>query len=151
MLNLGFYVPTGVIGLLLWRRHMGAGIVRMRRLSPGRGAAVGAATLAGMLALGFGLSRIPGQNTPYLDAATNALSVAATFLMMGRYAEQWAFYITLNALSVLMWALRRMAGGESGDLMIWMWALFLLNSLFGAWRWRRGAADGRAADGRAEA
>ena len=29
--------------------------------------------------------------------------------------------------------------GESGDMMVLMWSLFLLNAVFGYWRWHMGA------------
>jgi nicotinamide mononucleotide transporter len=48
----------------------------------------------------------------------------------------------LRGVTIGMWFLRFQAGGEAGDLMILMWSLFLLNALFGYWRWHIGAKKG---------
>jgi nicotinamide mononucleotide transporter len=74
------------------------------------------------------------------------LSVVATFLMMWRYKEQWLLYILLNIVTIGMWFLRFRAGGAAGDLMILMWSLFLLNALFGYWRWHVGTKGARVAN-----
>jgi nicotinamide mononucleotide transporter len=39
--------------------------------------------------LGLVLAMNPDQNTPFIDAATNVLSIIATFLMMWRFKGQW--------------------------------------------------------------
>lgn len=145
-LNLGFYVPTGILGYLIWSRHLADDrSVVMRSLSWTQRAAVAAACVFGVLALSVLLARNPEQNTPMLDATTNVIAVAATFLMMGRYSEQWLLYIVLNVLTIGMWAYRYLAGDTAGDLMMWMWTVFLLNAVFGYWRWTRGAASAASA------
>lgn len=139
-LNLLFFVPTGVIGYLMWRQYtMRDKTVEMRQLGWPRRLVIAAVCVACTVGLGLLLRLNPSQNTPFIDAATNVLSVVATFLMMWRYKEQWLLYIMLNVVSIVMWALRVRAGGESGDLMVLMWSLFLLNALFGYWRWHKGA------------
>ncbi len=139
-LNLAFYLPTGIIGFIMWSRRMTEDhVVQMRALT-WRGRAITAALcVAATGLLGVALSRIDGQNTPYVDAATNVLSVIATFLMMWRFKEQWALYFALNVLTIIMWVLRYLDGGANGDSMIVMWSLFLANSMFGWWRWSRGS------------
>ena len=60
-------------------------------------------------------------------------------------------YIVLNIVTMVMWALRFMAGGEAGDLMVLMWSLFLLNAIFGYWRWHMGAKETAVVGGRLDA
>ncbi|MDR3296434.1 MAG: nicotinamide riboside transporter PnuC [Clostridiales Family XIII bacterium] len=140
-LNLIFYFPMNFVGFFLWRRHTAGGIVKMRALRPGTALifAIGCAVL--VAALGFGLSLIPSQNTPYIDAATNVLSVAATLLMVRRYREQWICYIALNVLTVTMWAVRMANGSPDGLLMIVMWSAYLVNSVYGWLNWSKGARE----------
>lgn len=141
-LNLFFFVPTGIIGYLMWSRHTRPDMtVEMRRLGWPLRLMVVAVCMAGTVGLGFLLGLNPQQNTAFIDAATNVLSVVATFLMMWRYMEQWLLYILLNIITIIMWFLRYQAGGAAGDLMILMWALFLANALFGYWRWHMGAKN----------
>lgn len=139
-LNILFFLPTGVIGYLMWVRHPSDNhAVQMRSLSGKDRTVIAVLCILSMFGLGKLLALNPGQNTPYVDASTNVLSILATFLMMWRYKEQWLLYILLNLLSVIMWFLRFQAGGNSGDLMVLMWSLFLVNAIFGYWRWNVGA------------
>lgn len=139
-LNLLFFVPTGVIGYIMWLRHTTREkTVAMRQLGWRQRLIIAGACIACTLGLGLVLGLNSNQNTPFVDATTNVLSVVATFLMMWRYKEQWLLYILLNVVTIGMWILRVTAGGEAGDLMVLMWSIFLLNSLFGCWRWHTGA------------
>lgn len=146
-LNLLFFVPTGIIGFLMWRRHaLHDRTVAMRSMNWRARGVVAVACIVCTLALGAFLGLNPKQNTPFIDAATNVLSITATFLMMWRYKEQWLLYIVLNVVSIFMWVLRALNGGEAGDLMVLMWLLFLVNAIFGYWRWHVGSKQGGATD-----
>jgi len=145
-LNLLFFIPTGIAGYLMWKHHLtNSRTVRMRELSGRQRGILLFLCIAGTAALDRVLRYIPGQNSPLLDAATNVLSVVATVLMMWRYKEQWLLYIVLNVVSIGMWLLRSLAGGESGNLMVLMWTLYLLNALYGLWRWSLGVREAREA------
>jgi len=146
-LNLLFFVPTGVIGYVMWSRHTRQDkTVEMRQLGWMQRFMVAAICIACMFGLGLLLGLNPRQNTPFIDATTNVLSVVATLLMMWRYKEQWVLYILLNIITIVMWCLRFRAGGAAGDLMILMWSLFLLNAIFGFWRWHMGTKGARGAN-----
>ena len=135
-----FFLPMGIIGFFMWRKHLkGGGIVIMRKLSVKAIMMVSSACIAIIVGLGYLLSFIEGQNTPYIDAATNALAVTATLLMNRRYREQWAAYIILNALSVIMWSIRTADGSPEGAIMVVMWSAFLVNSVYGLYNWSKGA------------
>lgn len=140
-LYLFFYVPTSVIGFFMWRRHLEDARVEMRALRPRVVCAITVGSVACIAALGFGLSLLPTQNTPYADATTNALSVVATFLMMARYREQWIAYIALNIFSIALWAFRALDGSPDAPLMIVMWSAFLVNAIYGYINWSKGVRD----------
>jgi nicotinamide mononucleotide transporter len=93
----------------------------------------------GVLAMGFGLSLIPGQNTPYIDATTNVLSIVATILMVRRFREQWLLYIVLNIFTIAMWTIRSINGSPDGAMMIVMWSAYLVNAVYGFIVWNHGA------------
>jgi nicotinamide mononucleotide transporter len=146
-LNLFFFVPTGVIGYVMWYRHTRQDkTVKMRQLSWTQRFIVAVICIVSTVGLYLLLRQNPYQNTPFIDATTNVLSVVATFLMIWRYKEQWLLYILLNIITILMWFLRFKAGGAAGDLMILMWSLFLMNALFGYWRWHVGTKKARLAN-----
>lgn len=138
-LYLLFFVPTSMLGFLFWRQHLTAVAVKMRALQLTVFGYVlsGCALLVGLL--GWGLSQIKTQNSPYLDATSTILSIAATCLMLGRYKEQWILYIVLNLVTIVMWLLRFLQGSSDGAIMLVMWTAFLINSLYGFWLWQKGA------------
>jgi nicotinamide mononucleotide transporter len=139
-LNLLFYLPTGVLGYLVWANNEADGTVKMRRLASGQQRWLVVGAVAATVALGFVLRTLSGQNAPFVDAATNVLSIIATLLMMWRFAEQWWLYVALNVLTVALWIARYVADGYAADMMIFLWIIYLVNSLFGLVRWARGSA-----------
>ncbi|RRJ62758.1 nicotinamide riboside transporter PnuC [Paenibacillus oralis] len=141
MLNLLFFVPMNVIGFLMWRNHRHGGKLSMRQMDVRGLALVAAACVLGSVLLGYGLSFIPGQNSPYIDAITTVLSIVATMLMVKRFKEQWLVYIVLNMFTVLLWAIRTLEGSPDGVLMIVMWSAYLINAIYGYYNWNKGAKE----------
>lgn len=138
-LNLLFFAPMNIIGFFMWRRHTSGDTVEMRKMPLKSACCIFLACIVGILALGLLLSGIPGQNSPYIDAATNMLSITATILMVRRYREQWAAYIILNAFTILMWTLRTIGGSAEGGMMVVMWGAYLINAVYGLRVWTKGA------------
>lgn len=140
-LNLLFYVPTGILGYFMWAKHEEAeGTVRTQRLAGTQRLWLVLGSVVATVALGFVLRAIPGQNAPFVDAATNVLSIIATLLMMWRFAEQWWLYVALNVLTVSLWVHRYLADGYAADMMIFLWLIYLVNSVFGLVVWSRNYA-----------
>jgi nicotinamide mononucleotide transporter len=142
-LNILFFAPTSIIGLFMWKHHLGAVSVEMRGLNMVQLLLVLLACAVLIFGLGFSLSFIRTQNTPYLDATSTVLSVVATFLMMWRYKEQWLLYITLNAVTIVMWEIRLLNGSSDGKIMVIMWTALLVNSIYGYFVWRKGASKAK--------
>nr|WP_269847439.1 nicotinamide riboside transporter PnuC [Paenibacillus sonchi] len=141
MLNLLFFVPMNVVGFYMWKNNSNHGKLSMRQLELKGLLLVGAVCIAGCLLLGFGLSFIPGQKSPYIDAITTVLSVVATLLMVRRFKEQWLVYIVLNMFTVLLWVIRMLEGSGEGLLMIVMWSAYLINAVYGYYNWNKGARE----------
>ncbi|AIQ21267.1 nicotinamide mononucleotide transporter [Paenibacillus sp. FSL H7-0357] len=141
MLNLLFFVPMNVVGFYMWKNNRTDGKLSMRQLELKRLLLVGAVCVLGSLLLGLGLSFIPGQNSPYIDAITTVLSVVATLLMVRRFKEQWLVYIVLNMFTVLLWVIRMLEGSGEGLLMIVMWSAYLVNAVYGYYNWNKGARE----------
>lgn len=142
MLNLLFFVPMNVIGFYMWKNNRQAdGKLTMRQMDLRGLFLVGMGCIIGCLLLGFGLSFIPGQNSPYIDATTTVLSIVATFLMVRRFKEQWLVYIVLNLFTVLLWVIRMLEGSGEGLMMIVMWSAYLVNAVYGYYIWNKGAKE----------
>lgn len=138
-LNLFFFAPMNVIGFLLWRKRLVGKTVEMRELKPKSLVLIAIFSILGIFGLGFTLSLIPGQNTPFLDATTNILSIVATFLMVLRFKEQWLMYIILNIFTIIMWTIRTLNGSSDGAVMIVMWSAYLINAIYGYYNWNKGS------------
>ncbi|GGH30417.1 nicotinamide mononucleotide transporter [Paenibacillus segetis] len=141
MLNLLFFVPMNVIGFYMWKNNLQGGKLSMRQMKLKGLLQVGVVCVLGCLLLGFGLSFIPGQNSPYIDATTTVLSIVATLLMVRRFKEQWLIYIVLNMFTVLLWVIRMIEGSGEGLLMIVMWSAYLVNAIYGYYNWNKGAKE----------
>lgn len=141
MLNLLFFVPMNVVGFYMWKNNRQDGKLSMRQMDLKGLFLVGAVCVIGCLLLGIGLSFIPGQNSPYIDAITTVLSIVATFLMVRRFKEQWLVYIVLNMFTVLLWVIRMLEGSGEGLLMIVMWSAYLVNAVYGYYNWNKGAKE----------
>lgn len=141
MLNLLFFMPMNIAGFALWQKNLQRRQhrVTMRSQTWRARAAIALAIAACTAAGGWSLAQFSEQNTPYLDAFTNVVSITATFLMVWRYMEQWALYIVLNMATILMWAIRLDRGSEAGWTMVAMWSLFLVNACYGYAKWSFGA------------
>ncbi|CAH1056255.1 Nicotinamide riboside transporter PnuC [Paenibacillus pseudetheri] len=141
MLNLLFFVPMNVVGFYMWKNNRQDGNLSMRQMNLKWLFLVVAVCVIGCLLLGIGLSFIPGQNSPYIDAITTVLSIVATFLMVSRFKEQWLVYIVLNMFTVLLWVIRMLEGSGEGVLMIVMWSAYLVNAAYGYYNWNKGAKE----------
>lgn len=142
-LNLFFFAPMNIIGFIMWKKRMNGNTVEMRGMKIKGFILTTVSCILGSLAIGFGLSLIPTQNTPYIDATTNVLSIVATFLMVWRYKEQWLVYIALNLFTILMWIIRVLNGSPDGAMMIVMWSAYLVNSVYGYYNWSKGVGQGQ--------
>ncbi|UJF34633.1 nicotinamide riboside transporter PnuC [Paenibacillus hexagrammi] len=141
MLNLLFFVPMNVVGYYMWKNNRHDGKLSMRRMELKGVLLVAGICAIGSLLLGIGLSFVPGQNSPYIDATTTVLSIVATWLMVKRFKEQWLVYIVLNLFTVLLWVIRTLEGSAEGLLMIVMWSAYLVNAVYGYYNWSKGARE----------
>ena len=138
-LNLIFFVPTNIMGVILWKKKMRDKTnTIMRELTNKYRVYILVITVLSVILLGVLLSLIKGQNNPFIDAITNVLSIIATFLMMYRYKEQWILYITLNCFTVALWIIRLKNGSLEAPIMIIMWSAFLVNAIYGYINWSAG-------------
>lgn len=136
-LNILFFVPMNIIGFVFWRKRLQQNVVEMRRLNTRVFSYLIFICILSVWVLGWALSLIKTQNTPYIDATTNILSIAATLLMIWRYREQWILYIILNVFTIIMWVIRTMQGSSDGIMMIVMWIAFLTNAVYGYYVWSK--------------
>jgi len=141
MLNGLYYVPMQFIGFFTWKRHMSSGSatqVESRRLKPVTSLYVGLGTLIATFIYGYILDRLHGQ-TPYIDATSTILSIIAMILMARAYAEQWVLWICVNLVTIVLWSLALHRQEPHAAVMVMMWSVYLINSVYGLVRWTKGS------------
>lgn len=139
MLNLLYYFPMNFVGWYAWKRHMNAdtGEVVKRKLSRKLGALIYGGTLAGILLYGLVLKAL-GGNLPFIDSTSTVCSVAAQILSVQRCTEQWVLWIFVDAVTIVMWGVHFLQGGESIATLA-MWSVYLINAILMYQRWNREA------------
>ena len=81
--------------------------------------------------LGFFGEAVLGSTLPYLDAMTVALAVIAQLLMVWRYREQWACWILIDVVSLVMFII---LGQWS---MVAMYIAWTANAFYGWYNWTK--------------
>lgn len=139
MLNVGYFLPMQFIGLALWRRHTDptktTDDVRARWLSWRERALWLVVSVLGTAAYALVLQRL-GGNLPAFDSASTVLSVIAMILMVRRVAEQWVLWIVIDLVSIYLWLVVIDQGGHEVSMVV-MWSAYLVNAVYGMWRWAR--------------
>lgn len=141
-LNLLFFLPMNLVGFIMWKRNIEKeNKLVMRGIKLKGRALVFVICVVGIIFHGLILTLIKTQNTPFIDATTNVLSIVATILTVKRYKEQWLLYIILNIFTILMWSIRMVNGSADGLLMIVMWSAYLINACYGYYNWNKGSKE----------
>lgn len=126
------YIPSQFIGYFVWKANMqkdGAGEAVIAKKLALKGWLILIATLAVSTFLFVLTLRAAGGSSTGLDGMTTMITVAAQLLMILRYREQWILWITLNILSIILWA--------ENPAMYLMYIAYLLNSAYGYYNWTK--------------
>jgi nicotinamide mononucleotide transporter len=137
MLNGLYFLPMQFIGFYNWKKNIGSeSIVKVHNLNNRQKLLLLTSCITLTLAYGFLLENING-NIPYLDAGTTVLSVIAMLLMVRAFVEQWWLWIVIDLLTVSKWLIALNHNESNAAIMVAMWSIFLINSIYGYWNWRR--------------
>ncbi len=139
MLNLIYYLPLNFVGFVAWKKHMNdeSGEVIKERLNLKQSAVIYAITAIAIVIYGYILKRL-GGNLPYIDSMSTVISVVAQILCLKRLMEQWVLWIVVDVVTVIMWAINFINGGESIATLA-MWSIYLVNAFIMFFHWYREA------------
>lgn len=133
MLNWLYYLPLQFIGFYLWSQNMDDGIVEVKSFSALQRLGIYAGSAVAIGLYGMFLKWLNG-NLPFFDATSTVLSVIAQLLMVARSRDQWVLWMVVNVVSIYMWVDTYLRTG-AGANMITMWTAYLVNSLYGWYKW----------------
>ena len=131
-----FYFIACIFGVILWKKNMkknddGTEQVKAKKFKLWQWLAVISVTILSTVVLGTFGDVILGSTLPYLDAATVALAVIAQLLMVWRYREQWAIWIAIDVVSLVMFIVL----GEWS--MVAMYVAWTINAFYGWYNWTK--------------
>lgn len=104
MLNALYYLPTQFIGLYVWGKHYNKPADRVDglRMDVKHIAVWSVCSVAGIFVYKLLLDTL-GGNATLLDSMSTVFSIVANALMVMRYREQWALWIVVDVVMVIMW------------------------------------------------
>lgn len=136
-LNAVYYNVMQIWGWWAWKDKIEAGVVKPQKMTPIQITQWGIIVAEATLIFGYILAQLPGQNTPWMDSASTVFAVIAMYLMVKRYREQWLLWISLDVVNIVMWSLRLSSGVEGAMSMTVMWSAFLINAVYGYYKWSK--------------
>ncbi len=139
MLNLFYYLPMSFVGWFMWNKHLDeeTGEVKKSSLSWKKGTVVYALTAIAIALYGM-ILKLLGGNLPYVDSMSTVISVVAQILSVWRLKEQWVLWIVVDVVTVIMWGIHFVQGGESIATLA-MWSVYLINAIIMYVKWNREA------------
>lgn len=139
MLNMLYYLPMNFVGFYAWSKHINkdSGEVIKQRLPLKKGVVVYAVTAAAIAGYGFVLKWM-GGSLPFIDSMSTVVSVVAQILSVKRLTEQWVLWIVVDIVTVFMWLVNFLNGGETVATLA-MWSVYLVNAVIMFIKWNREA------------
>jgi nicotinamide mononucleotide transporter len=131
-----FYFIACIFGVFMWKKNMtknedGTEQVKAKKFKLWQWLVVIGVTIVVTFILGTFGEVILGSTLPYLDAATVALAIIAQLLMIWRYREQWAIWIIIDTVSLIMFII---LGNWS---MVAMYVAWTINAFYGWYNWTK--------------
>ncbi len=131
-----FYFIVCFFGVFMWKKNMkknedGTEQVKAKKFKLWQWVASAAVVALSTFILGYFAEEVLGSTLSYLDAMTVALAVIAQLLMVWRYREQWACWILIDIISLIMFVI---LGQWS---MVAMYIAWTINALYGWYNWSK--------------
>lgn len=127
-----FFIAVSIYGWWHWLhpddRHRGE--VKVTRIPVKATIVLVALTAAATYILVQGLRKIPGT-TPWPDASTTCMSLAAQFMQSRKWIENWAVWIAVDVISIALYIYKGLG------LFALLYAVFLAMCIAGLVEWRR--------------
>ncbi|PIN69215.1 nicotinamide riboside transporter pnuC [Candidatus Woesearchaeota archaeon CG11_big_fil_rev_8_21_14_0_20_43_8] len=136
MLNLLYFLPIQFYGIWYWmknRKQSNKDEVYVKFMSNRQRIMWGLISVASIIGYGVVLKMIKGS-LPFIDSTSTVLSIIAMILMVRLYMEQWILWIIVDVVSIIMWVVVLMKGGNDIAILI-MWTAYLVNAVYGLVNW----------------
>lgn len=133
--DMGLHAVYVVMQFYGWYNWLHGGVDRTRlnivRLRAREIAGWTVVAVAGTLSLGWIMNTYTNADLAYLDAGQTVLSLIAQWLMAKKVLESWLIWITVDVLSIGMYAVKHLYPTMG------LYAVFLILAITGFWQWRK--------------
>ena len=143
-LNLAFYVPASITGIIMWLKHMDTKYTcEVKQLSKRNKILLLVISIISLIVIAFPLSyfdRNMGEVYTiigFLDSAGTVLGVIGQILLNLRYTEQWFIWIILD---IVMAVLNAIIGQYAMSAMYALWAT---NAVIGLIVWKKSSGENK--------
>lgn len=142
MLNIAYYIPMNIIGIIMWKKNQGNGDndVQIRSMTKKQILITGIVSIFAIIGYHYILTLL-GGNLAIIDAVTTVVAVIAMYLQVTRYTESWIMWIVVNITSIILWSVALVTTGSTNITMLIMWVAYLVNSTYGYINWRKLAKE----------
>lgn len=130
-LELFYYMPTNIIGILAWKKHkdtLETDKCLTKTMNKSQRICMFLITLFSSMIYYVILRKIGGA-TAFLDALSVAIGVIATYLEIKRYADQYLLWIVVDIITVIQWIIL------SDLIMITKRSIYLIMAIIGFINW----------------
>lgn len=88
-----------------------------------------------MIAIVSLILRLFDASAPIYDSTSTIMNIAGQILMNYAFMEQYFIWIIVNVSTVIMWVITASNGDSQAPIMIIMWSVYLINSIYGLINW----------------
>lgn len=152
LLNALYYIPMQFIGFYTWRKHRDSTDstkVSVKVLSWKNRILVGSVYIASVVGFGLVLAYLKSNISdhpaieqyhlysqfPFKDAITTMAAIMAQFLMARAIMEQWALWIVMDVVELVIWVMFWIEGAPHAALMVGMYIFYTINAVNGMIQW----------------
>ena len=138
MFNAFYCFPMQFLGMYTWTSSINRSEnheVESKTLTHGQKIILSIVISLAIIVFSLILKSIGGQVVIF-DSASTILSIFAMYLMINRYVEQWYLWVIVNSITITMWIVS-LSNGSGNYSTLLMWIIYLLNSLYGLYNWKK--------------
>jgi nicotinamide mononucleotide transporter PnuC len=137
-LSLFLYLPLQLHGLFDWHSKKNKNdSVKIRSFTTTVSILITICCIAGSVALGLILKRLPNQELAFLDGASNAMNICAIILMNLRFRECWWVQLGNNVIDLTIWIINFALGIPNSLMMLIVSICYFVLNIVGLFKWER--------------
>ena len=135
-INVFIFIPLELYGFIAWSRHLDSNKnVKPKKFSFRNSVIVTGSCTIGSVILGYLLTLIPNQQLAFIDSTICCLDICSLILLNLRFRECWWLWTLSGILSIVMWAVALIGGGDNAMMRLITAICFTIISIYGIIKW----------------